>query len=349
MLHKDIEVVIVEDSGLMRLILSDIINSEPGLNVVGTALDGKEAVDIVLRLKPDVVLMDMNMGDFDGLYGVRNILEKYQVPIIILSAMGNTNLEPVLEALRLGAFDYLNKPADNKAKVRTIGYQIVDKIKTAALSNSKLFSINDAAIKKNSNEHTFDVNIKYHVLVIGASTGGPTAIERVITKLPGNMPIPVLIAQHMPANFVTSFVNRLNGLTPLTVKVGEDGEHIRPGYIYVAPGDKNMIVNRNLSGEVVIGFTNMNYKEYNNPSINALMLSVNEVFREKAIGVVLTGMGKDGANGLASIYKSGGYTIGQDKESSVVYGMPKEVADREVIHKAVGIHEMAGFIVSCIA
>lgn len=349
MLNKEIRVVIVEDSGLMRLILSDIVNNEPGLSVVGTALDGKEAVEVVLNTKPDVVLMDMNMGKFDGLYGVKNVLAKYKVPIIILSAVGNTNLETVLEALRLGAFDYLNKPVDNKAKVRTIDQQIIEKIKTAALSNNKLFSAENATIKKNTYTHTFDSNLKYHVIVIGASTGGPTAVERVITKLPENLPIPVLIAQHMPANFIPSFVARLNNLTPLNVKIGREGETVSAGNIYLAPGDSNMIVKRNLNNKIVIGFTQIKYPEYNNPSINALMLSINDVYKEKTIGVVLTGMGKDGANGLGAIHKSGGYTIGQDQASSVVYGMPKEVADRGVINKSLSIHEMAGFIVSCLA
>ncbi len=349
MQERNIEVVIVDDSGLMRLIISDIINSEPGLKVVGEASDGKEAVDIVVKLKPDVVVMDMNMGEYDGLYGVKNILKRYQVPIIILSAVGNTDLEPVLEALGLGAFDYLNKPVENKAKVRTIEKQIIEKIRAATLSNKKHFSSVSGNVKKNSNLHTFAQNVNYNVIVIGASTGGPTAIEKIITKLPENLPIPVLIAQHMPENFIKSFAKRLDNLTPLKVKVGELNEEIKAGNIYVAPGNNNMIIKENEKGKIVLGFSDVKHREYNNPSINALMLSVNEVFKEKSIGVILTGMGRDGAKGLSSIYESGGYTIGQNKKSSVVYGMPREVAERGVIRESVGIHEMAGFIVSCLA
>ena len=346
---RDIRVVIVEDSGLMRLILSDIVNSEVGMTVVGTASDGKEAVDVVLDTKPDVVLMDMIMDKYDGLYGVRNILKKVRVPIIILSAIGHTNLEPVLEALNLGAFDYINKPIENKAKIRLIDNKIIDKIRLAVKSNNKHFTTTNAQIKLNSNLHTFDNTNKYKVIVIGASTGGPTAVERVISKLPSNLPIPVLIAQHMPANFIPPFVKRINGLTPLDVKVGEKGEMLKSGTIYIAPGDSNMIIKTMPSGLPVIDFTNMTYTEFNNPSINALMLSVNEVFGKKSIGIILTGMGKDGANGMESIYKSGGYTIAQNKESSVVYGMPKEVAERGVINKAISIYEIGGFIVSCLS
>ncbi len=347
--RRDIKVVIVEDSGLMRLILSDIVNSEVGMTVVGTAENGKDAVDVVLKEKPDVVLMDMIMGEYDGIYGVKNILKKVSVPIIILSAIGHTNLEPVLEALNLGAFDYITKPIENKAKIRLIEAKIIEKIRLAVQSNSKLFTTSNAEIKVNSNLHTFDNTNKYKVLVIGASTGGPTAVERVISKLPSNLPIPVLVAQHMPSNFIPSFVKRINGLTPLNVKVGEKGEMLKAGTIYVAPGDSNMIIEKNAVGIPFIDFTTMKYTEFNNPSINALMLSVNEVYGEKTIGIILTGMGKDGANGMESIYKSGGYTIGQDKETSVVYGMPKEVAERGVIHKAVSIYEIGGFIVSCLS
>lgn len=349
MQNQQVEVVIVEDSGLMRLIISNIVNSEPGLKVVATASDGKEAVDVVLNHKPDVVLMDMNMGDFGGLYAVENILKHYQVPIIILSAVGNTDLDLVLEALRLGAFDYLNKPAENKAKVRSIDQKIIEKIKVAVGANNKHFSINNAVIKKNSNFHTFTRDLNYDILVIGASTGGPTALERIITKLPENLPIPVLIAQHMPPNFIESFTDRLDRLTPLKVKVGALNDEVNPGTIYVAPGDKNMIVKRRADNKVVIDFSSAKYSVYNDPSIDALMLSVNDVFKKRTIGVILTGMGKDGANGLTSIYQSGGYTIGQDQKSSVVYGMPREVAERGVVHNVVGINEMAGFIVSCLA
>ncbi len=153
----------------------------------------------------------------------------------------------------------------------------------------------------------------------------------------------------MPENFVKSFAHRLDKLTPLKVVVGKHNDELKPGCIYIAPGNKNMIVRRNMKKKVVVDFSKVKYPEYNDPSINALMLSVSKVYKERAIGVILTGMGKDGALGLTEMYKSGGYSIAQDKASSIVYGMPKEVAEREVIHKAVGINEMAGFIVSCLA
>jgi two-component system chemotaxis response regulator CheB len=348
-MEGDIKVLVVDDSGLMRLILSDILNSEPGITVVDTAENGRIAVRKATLLNPDVILLDMNMGRYDGLYAVENILKRQKIPIIILSALGNSNLDPILEALKLGAVDYLNKPEKNKAKVREISAVIVQKVRAAAESNKKLLSANYSKIKVNNNEHTFNKKSNYDIIVIGASTGGPTAIERVVTKFPSNLPIPVIITQHMPANFVPSFAKRLNALTPLEVKIGRRDDVLVPGRIIVAPGSRNMIVKRNELDRVVVDFTSTQYKEFNNPSINALMLSVANVYGKRVIGAILTGMGKDGADGLEAIYKADGYTIGQDKKTSVVYGMPREVAERNVIKNSVPIRDMAGFIVSCLS
>lgn len=346
---EEIKVLVVDDSGLMRLIISDILNNEPGIRVVDKAENGKVAVEKVNKLKPDVVLLDMNMGEYDGLYAVENILKRHQIPIIILSAVGNSNLTPILEALKLGAFDYLNKPEKNRAAVREISNEIVRKVKAAAKSNKKLLTANNANIKVNNNKHTFGNNRNFDIIVIGASTGGPTAIEQIITKLPENLPIPLIIAQHMPANFVTSFADRLDALTPLDVKVGRKDEPVTAGKIIIAHGSNNMIIKRNELGRVVIDYTDDKYKEFNNPSINALMISVSEVYGKRSIGVILTGMGKDGADGLQAIYKEGGYTIGQNEATSVVYGMPREVAKRNVIKNSIPIQEMAGFMVSCLS
>lgn len=347
--EEDIKVIVADDSGLMRLIISDIVNDEPGMRVIDTAADGKEAVDKTLSLDPDVLLLDMTMGHYDGIYAVKNILSKKNIPIIILSALGNTNLDPIMDALRLGAFDYLNKPAENRAKVRDIANSIVEKVRLGASSNKKHFSTDNATIKSNQNAHTFLREVNYNVIVIGSSTGGPTAVERVITKLPENLPVPVLIAQHMPANFIPTFAKRLDSLTSLNVVVGRKDDVLRAGNIYIAPGNRNMIVTVNNVGQPIIDFTITKYKEFNHPSVNALMLSVAKVYGKRCIGAIFTGMGKDGANGLEAIKEAGGYTIAQDKKSSVVYGMPREVAERGYVNSVVSIHEMAGFMVSCLS
>jgi two-component system chemotaxis response regulator CheB len=345
---KDIKVIVADDSGLMRLIISDIINSEEGMKVVDTAEDGRDATKKCLKQEVDVLVLDMNMGTFGGTYAVEHILKKKNVPILILSALGNSNMEPILDALRLGAVDYINKPDRNKTRVREIADKIIRKVRSVAVTNRRQIAASKKTIKINQEEHTFRGKLNYDVIVIGASTGGPTAVERIVSKLPSNLPVPVIVAQHMPANFVPSFANRLNTLTPLEVSIGRKDDVLLPGKVIIASGSRNSIVRRNERGEVVIDYVYKRFTEFNHPSINGLFLSVADVYGKRSIAAILTGMGKDGANGMDKIFNNGGYTIGQNEETSVVYGMPREVAQRGIIKQAVSIYEMAGFIVSCL-
>ena len=349
-MDSKIKVLVVDDSGLMRLIISDILRSDPGIQVIDTAQDGKEAVEKSLAHNPDVVLLDMNMGEFDGLYAVKNILSEKKIPIIILSAVGNTDMNPILEALKLGAIDYLNKPEKNKAKIRDIGDDIILKIKTAV--NAKVGNTNNKTEppKNNTLSHTFSSHLDYYIIAIGSSTGGPPAIEAIITKLPENLPIPVVIAQHMPSNFIQSFADRLDTLTPLKVVVAQKSQQLKSGHIYLAPGDHNLIVRIDLLGRPVFDYDDeKKYRDYNNPSVNALILSVASTYKNKSIAAILTGMGKDGADGMEAIKAVGGITIAQSKETCVVYGMPKEVIERDAAKFVLGINDIAPFMVSCLS
>ena len=346
---NEIRIVVADDSGLMRLIISDILNSEQGFKVVDTAVDGKDAVEKVLKQEVDVLVLDMNMGDFDGKYAIEHILAKKNVPILILSAIGNTNMDPILEALRMGAVDYLNKPEKNKAKVREVSEELIAKVWLAAKANKRQIATARQPVKINNQSHTFDTSLNYDVIVIGASTGGPSAVEKVIANLPANLPVPVIVAQHMPANFVPSFANRLNTISALEVTIGRKDDELLPGKVIIVSGSRNSFIKRNEQNKVVIDFTSQTFSEFNYPSINCLFLSVAEVYGERTIAAILTGMGKDGADGMQAIFNKGGFTIAQDKETSVVYGMPKAVADRGLAKQSVPINQMAGFIVSCLS
>ena len=345
----ELKVIVADDSGLMRLIISDILNKAKGITVVDTAVDGKDAVNKVLNQDVDVLVLDMNMGTYGGAYAIKNILKKKKIPILILSSLGNSNMDPILKALRFGAVDYLNKPDKNKSKIREISIEIIKKVRSVAKSNINPIPRNHSTIKLNHGCHTFSATLDYDVIAIGASTGGPTAIERIISQLPENLPVPVIVAQHMPHSFVPSFSKRLNKLTPLDVTMGKKGDLLLPGKVIIVSGSENSIVRRNDAGQVEIDYVTHKFKAFNHPSINAIMSSVSEVYGERSIAAILTGMGKDGADGLQEVYNSGGYTIGQNKETSVVYGMPREVAQRGVIKQSVSIYEMAGFIVSCLS
>jgi len=343
---EGLSVVVADDSALMRVFIQDILKGEPSIGKLIPASNGKDAYEKTMSEKPDVVLMDMTMGDYDGLYGVTRIMEDRPTPIVILSAMGNTDMEPILEAMRRGAVDYLNKPASNSTNLNQIREEIIEKVINAARSNVVAF---DAPKNNEYVPHTFNDDLNYDIVVIGASTGGPPAIETILSKLPENFALPILIVQHMPAGFVPSFTQRLNTCCPLEVVMARKGEVIKPGKVYVAPGSRNMILTRNERQETEVSFTSKTFREYNYPSVNSLMLSVSELYRERAIGVILTGMGKDGAAGMKALHELGGYTIAQSKESCVVYGMPREAVEAGSIRQVVPVEQISLFLVSCIS
>lgn len=341
-----IRVLIADDSVFMRILIKDILEEDKSINVIVQAKDGKEAFEMCKFHKPDVVLLDMNMGEYDGIYGVKKIMESCPTPIIILSALGNTDMSSVMEALSLGAVDYLNKPVNNATNIREVGAPLIEKVKEAAQIHLKKHIHVQPII--NVNPHSFTEQLNYDVIVIGSSTGGPTAVETVIKNLPGNLTIPVLIAQHMPSNFVPSFATRLDALTPLEVAMARKDDVVEKGKILIAPGSRNIIVKRE-NNKVVIDYTIQRYKDFNFPSVTGLMLSVAEVYGNRCIGVILTGMGRDGSEGMKAIKDAGGYTIAQNEESCVVYGMPRAAVEGGFIKQIVPLNEIGSFLVSCLS
>lgn len=343
---KQIRVLIADDSALMRILIKDIINTDPDIDVVGQVNNGKSAYVSTEELKPDVVLMDVNMGEYDGIYGVIEIMKHCPTPIIILSSIGNVDMDPILEGLKLGAIDYLNKPAKNRVNMDEVKQDLIKKIKVASTIN--LEEVLKKPITANIHEHSFDKFISYDCIVLGASTGGPRALERILTRMPKNLTIPVVIAQHMPASFMAAFASRLDQLTPLQVSIAEQGAKLIAGNVYLAPGDINLTIERK-KGSYVFALTEKQFVAYNNPSIDALMLSVAKTYKKRAIGVVLSGMGKDGAIGLKAMKAAGSYTIAQSEASCIVYGMPKAAVEMEAAKQVVHLDEIAAFLVSCLA
>lgn len=344
--RKGINVLVVDDSVLMRLLIKDILQEDKEIIVSAQAKDSKEGLELCKLHKPDVVLLDMNMGDYDGLYGVKHIMEQCPTPIVILSAVGNTDMSPVLEALSIGAIDYINKPAKNSSDFSEITTSLIEKVRGAASAEVKQEQKKNAIV--NVFPHSFVGDVNYDVIVIGSSTGGPSAIERVISNLPGNLAVPVIIAQHMPSNFVPSFAQRLDALTPLKVTMARKDDVLEPGKVLIAPGSRNIIV-RKENEKIVIDYTNTRYKEFNFPSVTGLMLSVAEVYKNKCIGVILTGMGKDGMEGMKAINDAGGFTIAQNEASCVVYGMPRAAVEAGAVKQVVPLNEIGGFLVSCLS
>ncbi len=339
-----ISVLVVDDSSVMRILVSDIINSDNELYVKATASNGREAVYLTHQHKPDVILMDLYMGQFSGVDAIREIMNSTPTSIIVLSAAGNNDFNIILEALNEGAVEYVNKPIHNSISLREMNQLLIAKVKSVANTIPK--ATNKVKVKANIAPHTFSEQLDYDVVAIGASTGGPTAIEQILKKLPENFAIPILIAQHMPENFIHSFAQRLNRLSPLTIKMADKGELLQPKTVYIAPGHSNMIV-ESLPGKKSssINFSSEIFKEFNNPSADALLLSVSKVFSKRSIGIILTGMGKDGALGLKAIAEAGGSTIVQTESSCIVYGMPREAVRLGAARHIIDITEMGPFLV----
>ena len=338
--------MLIEDSAFMRIIISDYLRKDPMIELVGTASNGKEGFEKTNLLRPDVVISDMVMPEFDGLYAVKEIMKYCPTPIVLLSSLEKTN-PMIFEALNAGAVDFFDKPKGNiKDTLDGGGYQLSDLVKSVAeVDEHVLGSISTTEI---NHSHTFDT-ISYEVVVIGASTGGPGVTESIIKRLPANLAVPVVIAQHMPERFLISYAERLNNLTPLTVKVPLNGEELQPYTIYIAPGNKNTrVTKRKHSNRAAIALTEDTYDEYNFPSVDCLFLSAAEAFGKKVIGLILTGMGRDGTVGLKKIKEAGGITIVQDEASSIIYGMPKSAWESGAASHQVKLKDIPGFIVSCL-
>ena len=341
-MSNTLKILVVDDSAFMRLLISDLLSEDAAIEVIGTATNGLEAEEKVLSLSPDLVILDLNMDEYDGLYAVKAIMREKPTPILILSSVGNTDLQPVFEALKNGAVDYMNKPNRNKSKMREIRNELVQKVKSASRAKPK--KINHTKPDPQPRITSFRKKSKYSIVAIGASTGGPSAIERVLTVLPDDFNIPIVICQHMPQAFIPPFVHRLNSLTKLEVVPATKGMEPRPGVIMFCPGHSNLIFTKR-NGIIQVDFTDKVFREYNNPSINAMMKSVAEVYGDKAVGVILTGMGKDGVEGMKSLKNKGANTIAQNKASSVIYGMPKVAVESGAINVELDIKEIGNYLV----
>lgn len=319
-----IKVLIVDDSALMRALLADIINAAPDLEVVGTAPDPIAAREMIKALNPDVLTLDVEMPRMDGLEFLRRLMSLRPMPVIMISTLTERGSEVTLRALELGAVDFVPKPrAENTSLLHDYAEEIRDKLRTAhgAHLRRKPAAAPRAVTPLDAAP---DRALAGKLIAIGASTGGTEAIKEVLTRLPAAMP-GIVMVQHMPETFTSSFAKRLDSLCALQVVEAQGGERIQPGQAYLAPGHSHLLVRRSGTGWV----TELSQAEPINrhrPAADALFDSVAQAVGRDAIGVILTGMGKDGAQGMLAMRGKGAWNIGQDEASCVVYGMPREAA-----------------------
>jgi two-component system chemotaxis response regulator CheB len=328
----------------MRRVISDVLNSEPGFKVIDVASNGKEAVEKVKNLSPDVVTLDIEMPVMDGLVALEKIMKEHPVPVVMISSLTKAHAEATIKSLNLGAVDFVAKDGGSISSIQSISDKIIAKCRMAAKVNVK--SLKNINIVKTAPPSSFSGVSSKKIVAIGTSTGGPRALQEVITRLPKNFPCGIVIVQHMPPGFTKSLADRLDSISEVSVKEAEDGDAIIPGKVLIAPGSHHMIV-ENAMNPIVKLNTNPTVNGHR-PAADPLLESAAKVFGSKAIGVILTGMGRDGANGIQAIKQQKGFTIAECKSTSIVFGMPKAAIDMGVVDIIAPITEVASEIIRAV-
>lgn len=340
---KKINVLIVDDSASIRQMFSEFLSAEADICVLDTACDPIDARDKIKRLNPDVITLDIEMPKMDGLSFLEKIMTLRPMPVIMISSLTEKGAAATLRALELGAFETIHKPAGDEVHgLERLRAELVAKVRAAALAN-----INSLLAKKQQSAGVIPYNpngrCPYALIAIGASTGGVEAIREIFQVLPAGLP-PIVITQHMPELFTRSFANRLNSLSQVKVHEAQNHERIVDGYAYLAPGGRHLKVVR-VGQEMVCKLDDSPPFSGHRPSVDVLFHSVAEVVGAAAMGIILTGMGKDGADGLRAMRERGALTVSQNKESCVVYGMPQAAMKVGAVQHEVALHDVAQHIV----
>lgn len=367
---QDIGVLVVDDSALMRNLISRIIENGPGMHVVGTAMNGSFALEKIPTLKPDVIILDIEMPIMNGIQFLEERKNRgLDIPVIILSSIAKEGAAITMKCLELGASDFITKPSGSVSNdiakvadrvielVSSYGAQYLRK-KGLHLSGVPTHTLiqraEEVLAQKTPQKFTPIVPEekgvvplrapgKIEIIAIGISTGGPNALREVFAHLSEAITQPILVVQHMPVGFTAEFANSLNAICPLEVKEAQDGDLLKKGRVLIAPGNQHIIVERKALASVV-RLSDNETRNGHRPSVDVLFESVAKEYQNRALGVIMTGMGRDGAAQLAEMRRQGAHTLGQDEESSVVYGMPRVAFELGAVQKQVSLEQMANEI-----
>jgi two-component system chemotaxis response regulator CheB len=326
-----IKVLIVDDSAFMRIALARMVADDPSLSVVGTAASGTEALQKIVGLDPDVITLDMEMPGLDGLETLRRIMAQFPRPVIMVSSATLSSAESTFMALSPASLD-----------ISHIREDLVAKIKAAAESRRS----RDALSLQRKPPRTADPATRKvshatpAIIAVGISTGGPKALQEILPTLPGDLPVPILIVQHMPAGFIAAFAKRLNGLCALSICEASHGAVVQPGVVYLAPAGFQMTIDRLADSRTLISLSGKAENQVHVPSVDVMMRSVASAFHSQATGIIMTGMGADGAQGMKAIHREGGLTVGQDEASCAVYGMPRVCAEMGILDRVVPLSQI---------
>ncbi|WP_025564977.1 chemotaxis response regulator protein-glutamate methylesterase [Psychromonas sp. SP041] len=363
-----IKVLVVDDSNFFRRRVSEIINASPYLEVIATANNGKEAIDMVVKHKPDVITMDVEMPVMDGITAVQKIMDLAPTPILMFSSLTHQGASATLDALDAGACDFLPKKFEDIARdkqeaitllqqrIQMIARRRVQRVPekisglakpTANIASATLKPVlnrvppkheNNGVIAKSTPIHRVKASGKsYNVLAIGTSTGGPVALQKILTALPQNFKLPIVLVQHMPGTFTKAFSERLNSNCKITVKEAETGDILKPGCAYLAPGGKQMLIAANGQIKIHEGNEALNYK----PSVDITFASLAKSYTNKVLAIILTGMGADGRDGARLLKSKGSEIWAQDEASCVVYGMPQAVTKAGISTESIALEQVA--------
>jgi two-component system, chemotaxis family, protein-glutamate methylesterase/glutaminase len=335
-----VRVLVVDDSALMRKLIPQILATDSSIQVVGTAMDGNFGLKKIEELKPQVITLDLEMPGMGGLDMLKEIMLRYRLPVIVVSSHSTQGATVTLQALSMGAFDFVAKPSDVSANMPEIARELIAKIKAAAQSRRVGMSTPSTSELPARNGKTESAKVASRIVAIGISTGGPQALQYLLPQLPKNFPASILIVQHMPEGFTEMFSRRLEEMCAITVKEAQSGDLLVAGRALISPGNRHIKVKRLPLGDVAVLSDDPRVNGHR-PSADVLFKSVAEEFGDKGIGLLMTGMGEDGAQGLGLIKAAGGMTIAQSEESCVVFGMPKAAIERGHAVRVVSLEALA--------
>ena len=347
---KKIRVLIVDDSMFMRKAIKRMLGLAPDIEVLDTASDGREALQKIAELKPDIVTLDVRMAGMDGITALEHIMKEHPTPVLMLSSLTQEGAEVTLRALELGAIDFIDKTrAESTMDITLLANELIAKVRAiAGVDVEKVRSqVADVSAPSEKAEVVIPASprpaggrpAKVDIVAIGTSTGGPPALHALITRLPQDFPVGVIVVQHMPPGFTKPLADRLNTQSSLTVSEAVEGDVVLPGRVLIAPAGRHLKLKKQ-NGRCVVRLDDEPLDALHRPSVDVMMESAAKVCGMRTLGVLLTGMGSDGAKGMRAIKESGGRTLAESEETCIVYGMPKSAVEDGVVDKVVPLYRM---------
>lgn len=355
---KKIRVLVVDDSALMRKLIGDIFNSDPRTELAGTAVDGADALVKIGTLKPDVVTLDVEMPRKNGIETLEEIMRTNPLPVIMVSSLTQAGAEMTLKALSIGCVDFVGKPSGTiSLNIADVGKELIEKTVAASAAHLRKSSPKPSESSLRAEPAApaavrpavmAGMPMRRDIVAIASSTGGPMALLDLMPKLPARFPVPIVITQHMPKGFTSSFAKRLDAVSNLTVLEGYDGLELKPGMAAIAPGGSHMMVRKKPGGITVCELSDAPPVCSVKPAANVMFLSVGDEFGGNVVCVILTGMGRDGADGAVTLHNKGAYVIAESQKTCVVYGMPKAAAEAGIVDEVLPLGEIPDAIVRAV-